>query len=60
VSRFEKAGKMCESLSIGAMSCLEPGKELEYDAVKCIFKNSAAASAALRRTYRKGWEVANL
>jgi predicted dehydrogenase len=60
VSRFEKAGKMCESLSIGAMSCLEPGKELEYDAAKCIFKNSAAASAALRRTYRKGWEVANL
>jgi predicted dehydrogenase len=60
VSRFEKGGKMCESLSIGAMSCLEPGKVLEYDAAKCVFKNSAVASAALKRTYRKGWEVTNL
>jgi hypothetical protein len=51
---------MCESLSIGAMSALEPGKVLEYDAAKCVFKNSAVASAALRRTYRKGWEVAGL
>ena len=60
VSRFEKGGKMCESLSIGAMSSLEPGKVLEYDAAKCVFKNSAVASAALRRTYRKGWEVSGL
>jgi hypothetical protein len=51
---------MCESLSIGAMSAVEPGKVLEYDAAKCVFTNSAAASAALRRTYRKGWEVAGL
>jgi predicted dehydrogenase len=60
VSRFEKAGRMCESLSIGAMSALEPGKVLEYDAATCTFRNSPAASAALRRTPRKGWEVANL
>jgi hypothetical protein len=60
VSRFEKGGRMCESLSIGAMSALEPGKVLEYDAAKCVFKNSAVASAALRRTYRKGWEVKGL
>ncbi|MEY4822799.1 MAG: 1,5-anhydro-D-fructose reductase [Planctomycetota bacterium] len=60
VSRFEKGGKMCESLSIGAMSSLDPGKVLEYDAEKCVFKNSPAANAALRRTYRKGWEVENL
>ena len=60
VSRFEKAGRMCESLSIGAMSAVEPGKVLEYDAQNCVFKNSAAASAALKRTYRKGWEVQNL
>jgi predicted dehydrogenase len=60
VSRFERAGRMCESLSIGAMSAVEPGTVLEYDAAKCVFRNSTAASAALRRTYRKGWEVANL
>ena len=41
-------------------ACLEPGKVLEYDAAKCVFKNSAVASAALKRTYRKGWEVTNL
>jgi predicted dehydrogenase len=60
VSRFEKGGRMCESLSIGAMSSVEPGKELMYDAKSCTFTNSAAASAALRRAYRKGWEVKNL
>ena len=60
VSRFEKAGRMCESLSIGAMSAVEPGKELTYDATNCVFTNSTLASAALRRSYRKGWEVAGL
>ena len=60
VSRFEKGGKMCEALSIGAMSCLDPGKLLEYDASKCEFKGSPIATAALKRNYRKGWEVANL
>jgi hypothetical protein len=51
---------MCESLSIGAMSAVEHGKELMYDSTNCVFTNSSAASAALRRTYRKGWEVAGL
>jgi hypothetical protein len=60
VSRFEKGGKMCESLSIGAMTSVEPGKELMYDARSCTFTNSAAASAALKPTFRKGWEVENL
>ena len=60
VSRFELGGKMCESLSIGAMSSVEPGKELMYDAKTCTFTNSPAATAALKRTYRKGWEVKNL
>jgi predicted dehydrogenase len=60
VSRFEKGARMCESLSIGAMSSLDANKTLEYDAAKCVFKNSPAASAMLRRTYRKGWEVENL
>jgi predicted dehydrogenase len=60
VSRFEKGGRMCESLSIGAMSALEPGRKLEYDAASCTFRNSAAASAMLRRAYRAGWEVEGL
>ena len=60
VSRFEKAGLMCESLSIGAMSALDPGKTLEYDSAKFAFRNSPAASAMLKRTYRDGWKVENL
>jgi hypothetical protein len=31
-----------------------------YDAKTCTFTNSPAATAALKRTYRKGWEVKNL
>ena len=60
VSRFEKAALMCESLSIGAMSSLDPGKKLLYDEATCTFSNSAAASAMLKRTYRSGWKVENL
>jgi hypothetical protein len=51
---------MCESLSVGAMSALDPGKVLEYDAATSTFRNSAEASAMLRRTYRDGWKVDNL
>jgi hypothetical protein len=51
---------MCESLSIGAMSSLDPGKKLEYDEATCTFRNSPVASAMLKRTYRDGWKVANL
>jgi hypothetical protein len=60
VSRFEKGGRMCESLSIGAMSALDPGKKLEYDVSACTFRNSRAASAMLKRSYRDGWKVENL
>ena len=60
VSRFEKAGLMCESLSIGAMSSLDPGKTLMYDEATCTFSNSPVASAMLKRTYRNGWKVENL
>jgi predicted dehydrogenase len=60
VSRFELAGRMCESLSIGAMSALDPGKVLEYDAKAVAFRNSPEASKMLHRTYREGWKVENL
>ena len=60
VSRFELAGRMCESLSIGAMSSLDPGKVLEYDAKAVAFRNSPEASKMLHRTYREGWKVENL
>ena len=60
VSRFEKAGHMCESLSIGAMSSIDPGKTLEYDAASCQFKGNSPANAMLRRAYRTGWAVENL
>lgn len=57
---FEKAALMCESLSIGAMSALDPGKTLQYDQATCTFSNSPVASAMLKRTYREGWTVENL
>ena len=60
ISRFEKAALMCESLSIGAMSSLDPGKTLLYDEATCSFSNSPVASAMLKRPYRAGWKVENL
>jgi predicted dehydrogenase len=57
---FARGGLMCESLSLGAFSCREPGKRLEYDAAKVAFTNSEAATRWCRKPYRHGWMVDNL
>ncbi len=57
---FSRAGLMCESLSLGAFSCMEPGKVLTYDADKIAFTNSEKATAWCRRPVRAGYGVENL
>ncbi|MFO0963608.1 MAG: Gfo/Idh/MocA family oxidoreductase [Phycisphaerales bacterium] len=57
---FKRGGLMCESLSLGAVSSLEPGKTLNYDAAKCTFTNSEKAALWCHKPYRTGWAVENL
>ncbi len=57
---FQRGGLMCESLSLGAFSCMEPGKVLNYDAAALRFTNSEKATAWCRRPVRAGYAVENL
>ncbi|HEY2081653.1 MAG TPA: Gfo/Idh/MocA family oxidoreductase [Verrucomicrobiae bacterium] len=57
-SPFEKTGPMSEAIILGTVAIRVPGTVLEWDAARARITNSAEADRLLRRTYRKGWEVA--
>ncbi len=57
---FKRGGLMCESLSLGAISSLETGKTLNYDAQKVAFTNSDKCTLWCHKPYREGWKVENL
>ena len=60
VSQFSHAGPVTEAVLLGTTAIRVPGETLEWDAAKCQFKNSEAANALVKPTYRKGWEIPNL
>jgi hypothetical protein len=37
-----------------------PEKTLEFDGASLTFKNSPEATALVKRSYRKGWEIAGV
>jgi predicted dehydrogenase len=57
---FVRAGLMCESLSLGAISSMEPGKTHAYDAANARFPGSETLSKWARKPVRSGWQVENL
>jgi hypothetical protein len=57
-SPFEKTGPMAEAIVLGTLAIRVPGTVLEWNASACRISNSPEAERLLRRTYRKGWEVA--
>lgn len=57
---FVRAGLMCESLSLGAISSMEPGKTHAYDAANARFPGSETLSKWARKPCRSGWQVENL
>jgi predicted dehydrogenase len=57
---FDYAGPLTESVLLGCLSTRFPKTTLEWDAAKLAVTNSKEASAFVRRTYRKGWEVEGL
>ncbi len=57
---FDYSGPMTEAVLLGSVAVRYPQQTLEWDGAKLAFKNVKAANQHLRRTYRRGWEVAGL
>lgn len=59
-AHFGYAGPLTESVLLGGVATYFPQEMLEWDAAGLQFKNRPDADRLIRRTYRKGWEVAGL
>lgn len=57
---FDYAGRVSETLAIGAVASRYPNEKLEWDAKAMKFTNKPEANAYVTRKYRDGWEVENL
>jgi len=59
-ANFDYSGPLTESVLLGTLSTIFPNQKLEWDSKNMVFKNSKEATSFVKRTYRKGWEVAGL
>jgi predicted dehydrogenase len=59
-ANFAYAGPLTEAVLLGSVATRFPKQTLDWDAAAMKFKNVAAADQYVKRTYRKGWEVAGL
>jgi predicted dehydrogenase len=57
---FDYAGPLTEAVLLGGVASRFPKQTLEWDGPGLKFTGVAAANDLVRRTYRKGWEVAGL
>jgi predicted dehydrogenase len=55
-SSFEVSGPLTEVVMLGTIAQRIPGKRLVWDAARLRF-DDPAATALVRRQYRKGWEI---
>jgi len=59
-ANFDYAGPLTESVLLGTLATCFPNQRLDWDAASMQFKNFPEANKLIKRTYRKGWEVAGL
>jgi len=59
-SAFTQTGPMAEAIILGTVAIRVPDTVLKWDAASLRITNSDEANRLLRRTYRKGWEVAGV
>jgi predicted dehydrogenase len=57
---FDYSGPLTESVLLGCLATRFPQTTLEWDAAGLKVTNVADANRFVRRSYRKGWEVAGL
>ena len=59
-ANFDYAGPLTESVLLGSVAVRFPQTTLAWNAAKLQFDNEKTANQYVRRTYRKGWDVAGL
>ena len=59
-ANFDYSGPLTEAVLLGGVAVNFPQTTLQWNSAKLAFSNEKAANKHLRRTYRKGWEVAGL
>ena len=57
-ANFDYAGPLTEAVLLGCLASIFPNQSLEWNAADMTFKNSEEATKFVKRSYRKGWEVA--
>ena len=57
---FDYSGPLTEAVLLGSVAVRFPQATLQWNSAKVRFDNETAANRFVRRTYRKGWEVAGL
>lgn len=57
---FDYSGPLTEAVLLGSVAVRYPHTTLNWNSSALRFDNEIQANAFLRRTYRKGWEVAGL
>ena len=59
-SNFIFAGRMCETLALGALASRFPNQKLKYDSKSMTFPDFPEANQWVRTEYRNGWQVKGL
>ncbi len=59
-SNFIFAGRMCETLALGALASRFPNQKLKYDTKSMTFPDFPEANQWVRTDYREGWAVKGL
>lgn len=59
-ANFDYSGPLTEMVLLGSVAVRFPHTTLEWDSAGLRFTNEKAANAHVRRTYRRGWEIAGL
>ncbi len=59
-ANFGYAGPLTEAVLLGSVAVRFPNETLRWNTTKVQFEENPAANQYVRRTYRKGWEVAGL
>lgn len=59
-AHFGYAGPLTEAVLLGSIAARFPQTTLNWNAAKLTFENEKSANQYVRRTYRKGFEVAGL
>lgn len=57
---FDYSGPLTEAVLLGSVASRFPKTTLQWNAAKLEFSNVKEANAFVRRSYRKGWDIAGL